>query len=188
MNNIDYVSLRTVQNNERNGMGLTNLPEQFYTDVFAYINILKENNEKNPSMISIRDYENTRKIVEEIIRIRLKKIVLSALQFSALPKNILSEEKELYETIKKEIIGFESRFFSEKKSTGAGQTKEKQDNIPSANIGLTNGFKKIKILKDIPQYKGSDGKIYGPYQPETSISIPVVEAEFLVSNKMAEIK
>ena len=67
MNNIDYVSLRTVQNNERNGMGLTNLPEQFYTDVFAYINILKENNEKNPSMISIRDYENTRKIVEEII-------------------------------------------------------------------------------------------------------------------------
>ena len=55
MEKIDYAYLRNVQTNEKMSMELTKLPENFYTESQAYITTLKENNEKNPSLVSIRE-------------------------------------------------------------------------------------------------------------------------------------
>ncbi|MCD6227703.1 DNA replication complex GINS family protein [Candidatus Micrarchaeota archaeon] len=181
MEKIDYAYLRNVQTNEKMSMELTKLPENFYTESQAYITTLKENNEKNPSLVSIREYENTRKIFEEIVNTRIKKIVLDVLQLSTLPKNALPEEVKVYESIKNEILRFKNELFSHTKNTEETAKTEIIENEQK-----TEGFKKVKILKDIPQYRGSDGNMYGPYQAGTSTSIPADEADFLISNKMAE--
>jgi DNA replication initiation complex subunit (GINS family) len=187
MEKIDYAYLRTVQNNERAGMGLSELSENFYSEASAYIGMLKDNNEKNPSMTTMREYENARRVFEDILNVRAKKIVLNVLQMSEEPDNILPEEKKIYETVKNNVLEFKERVFS----SSSGEKRPEKKASPEAKKEIkkelkTEGFKKVKMLKDIPQYRGSDGSMYGPYKEGASVSMPAYEADFLVSKGMAE--
>ena len=174
MDKIDYTLLRNIQNNEKSGMGLTELDNEFYTQARAYIQILGDNNQKNPSLINIREYENANRIFQEFVNIRMKKIVLNALQLASIPKNTLPEEEIFYSKIKENVIDFEKNYI------------DCAENQKISKKTKTEGFKKVKILKDIPQYKGLDGNTYGPYKKETSVSLVDSEAEFLISKEMAE--
>lgn len=194
---IDYAFLRNIQSNEKASMELTKLPDNFYSECSVYLKMLKENQEKNPSLITLREYENARRIFEDIVNIRVKKIILNILQLSLQPDNILPEEKELYDNVKSEMMKFKKNLFSEKRDvqSNAGfqpsphhEKKDEESFQTHQNVSNTEniGFKKVKILKDTPQYRGSDGNVYGPYKQGTSVSLPVEEAEFLISNNLAE--
>ena len=105
------------------------------------------------------------------------------LQLSEPPKNILPEERKIYDTIKNDVLLFKNLFFTQENTKNTDSIK----NIDKLkNEQKTEGFKKVKILKDIPQYIGSDGNMYGPYKINTSVSIPANEVDFLISNKMAK--
>ncbi len=178
MDKLDYAYLRNIQNNEKAGMGLSKLDENFYDEASEYINMLKDNSQNNPSLVSLREFENARKVFEEVVNIRIKKILLNVLQLTDAPINVTVSERDFYSKIKETVQKFKFEQFNfdqnNKKRNETGKTLK------------TEGFKKVKTVKDIPQYRGSDGNIYGPYKQGRSVSVPKEEADFLISNQMAE--
>lgn len=46
--------------------------------------------------------------------------------------------------------------------------------------------RKIKIITDIPSHRGLDSNTYGPFEPEQVVELPAIEADMLVSKKLAE--
>ena len=48
-------------------------------------------------------------------------------------------------------------------------------------------IKKIKIVKDVEQYKGLDNNVYGPFKTGEEALLPMQEVEWLLKSHLAEL-
>lgn len=98
---------------------------------------------------------------------REEKIFLMALRSERSTLGLTKEERDTFLKIQQILSEHRTLLFSE-----------------SLNNTLV---RKIRILSDVEQYKGSDKKIYGPFQKGKEYLLPRSESEWLLKEKMAEI-
>lgn len=164
---IAYSELREIQKKELEGGALVELDADFYSQVLELLNERKEEAKKG-SMIVIREYENLKRILSTIIAKREEKIVLMALRSEKSHIGLTTEEKDVYLKVQQIISEHREKCYL------CEESKE-------------SSIKKLKIVKDMEKYKGTDEKIYGPFKTGEEHFLPNPEAEWLLKEKIAEL-
>jgi len=172
---LSYSKLRNIEQNEKMASSLTDIGINFYQEAIGYIKKMEEKIEneriKNPSSRKITlvsdELRNTKRILKNIFERREKKIVLAALISARTeekpPENLTKEEKDFYNELLKILKENRKKIFEVRK-------KE---------------FAVLRILKDVPQFVGSDMKKY-ILKKEDVLSLPIEVAKILVERKAAE--
>lgn len=161
---INYKTLRRIQELEKSSPLLTKIDTNFYHKLSAYLKNLEKivEKEENPQKIKLfnDEIQNTKKIAFNIYELREKKIVQAALSKvrGGKPdlKNVLDIEKKLYDSLVEQIILSRKEIFEEKRDEvkkDIPKTLEKRDR-------KTNHNPIIRVLEDIPEFVGIDMKTY----------------------------
>ena len=150
---------------------LVSLPEGFYQSFSDTLTKKKEEATNSKSLLSIKEFENMRKIMVSIQAKREEKIVLMAIRGDDGAAGLTAEEKDLLSKVRS-LIEF-SR--SHIKSVW---DKDETKTIRSAGL-------KVRIVQDVAQYKGIDNVVYGPFKSGEEHVLPSAEADWLLKAGMA---
>lgn len=167
-----YNELRKIHIEEKRSNNISQLKEDFYVEVNEYIEKTKKKLDEEPNPALRRELENCFKILNEVQKKRIEKILIYGFNeiyndFDPL-ENLTQEEKMLYEEIKKDVTKIKKNF--EKKTT-----KRKEDII------------KVRVLKEVPKVKGPKDKDYGPFKENDVCELPKKIGELLINAKKAEL-
>jgi DNA replication initiation complex subunit (GINS family) len=168
---LNYSELRDIQRKEMESSAIVNLPDDFYRSVSQLLTKKKNEAFDSKSLLAIKEFENIRKIILTIQAKREEKIVLMAVRGEREGSGLTSEEKEML----KELSSIVNR---------------SRENVKSAwdnENAISNQSRRIKILKDVSQYRGLDSLLYGPFKQGEEQMLPRAEAEWLLKAGMAEI-
>jgi len=173
MEELSYDELRKIQARERASPVLQGIPEGFYASVVKLISRKNEGLKSNFSLMEEREYESILKVVEDIHERRMQKIVLRAMKSGGSQEEIAltGEEAVLFEKISKAVSEERNGF----NGMVGGKEKSEEERI-----------KRIKILKNLPKFVGTDLKVYGPFKEGDMTELPEKEAQLLVSRGIAE--
>ncbi len=166
-----YSDLRDIQRKEMESSAVVPLPEDFYHAVSDLLSKKSEEALSSKSILSIKEYENIKKIVIAIQSKREEKIVLMAVRGEREGSGLTAEERELL----KELSSIIKKARETVKSAWSSTEQEEAD-----------ASRKIKIVKDVSQYRGLDNSVYGPFKQGTEQLLPRAEAEWLLKAGMAE--
>ena len=166
---LNYSDLRDIQKREMESSAIVGLPEDFYGLIAQLLSKKAEEATSNKSLLSIKEYENIRKIILSIAAKREEKIVLMAVRGEKEGNGLTSEEKEML----KELSSIIKKSRETVKSAWASEETSAES-------------RKIKILKDVSAYRGLDNSVYGPFRAGQEQSLPRAEAEWLLKAGMAE--
>jgi DNA replication initiation complex subunit (GINS family) len=164
---INYKTLRRLQQGEQTSSGLTKINVNFYQELFSYVKTIEQSveNEKNPLKLKLfaDEVQNTKKIANGIYELREKKIVQAALATArgAAPdlKNLLDIEKKLYNALVEQIAVSRKEIFEEpidhhsKKQPASPPVVDQPKRNPNTNPI-------VRVLEDTPEFIGSDEKTY----------------------------
>ncbi len=168
-----YSDLRDIQRKEMESSAAVPLPEDFYRTVSELLAKKSDEAIASKSILAIKEYENIKKIVMAIQSKREEKIVLMAVRGEREGSGLAAEEKELLKElsaiIRKARETVKTAWSSEEPDAAADESR------------------KIKIVKDVSQYRGLDNSVYGPFKQGTEQLVPRAEAEWLLKAGMAEI-
>ncbi len=196
---LNYSQLRSIYRLERqSATRLTRLQPDFYTLLRQYIEGEKEAvarawQEQDIQRLVL--FANLVKLVNDIISIRQRKIVSLALasMFDEAwePDNLVGWEKELY----REVVDTVRRYrdlalseigLSEQSSVPALPEEEpKGEQVGEEDKRLKTV--RVKILKPVPEFIGSDFKTYGPYAAGEIVDLPGDVADILLIREFAEV-
>ncbi|MCK5289702.1 MAG: DNA replication complex GINS family protein [Candidatus Aenigmarchaeota archaeon] len=209
-NILTFKFLRELQKKERASRELEKLDNDFYSQVSGYMEKkMGLDLKNNKDFAERRDLEHTKIIIGDILNRRERKVINLAVlnvRGTIMPKNILPEEKELFEKIKSAVTKYRSNlefvfYENEEKKETAGENI-KEDNIEKKKekgeedkkteknkLGETDSSKsvtKIKILGAVPEFVADDGESYGPFEEGEIVDIPQSAAAILINIKKAK--
>ncbi len=167
---LNYSELRDIQKREMDSSGVVKLSDDFYQSVALLLSTKKQEAMSSKSLMSIKEYENIKKILISIQSKREEKIVLMAVRGETNDTGLTSEEKGMLRDIRASVD----------KSHESIKGVWENDDLAPANS------KRIRILQDVAQYKGLDNLVYGPYKKGDEQVLPMTEAEWLLKSRMAE--
>ncbi|MDN5358310.1 MAG: replication factor [Candidatus Diapherotrites archaeon] len=128
-------------------------------------------------------FANLVKLVNDIIAIRQRKIVSLALasMFDEAwePENLVGWEKDLYRDVVETVRKYRDSalvFVGLKEEEGKKEEEEKRLKTV-----------RVKILKAIPEFIGTDYKTYGPYAAGEIAELPQEIADILLVRNLAEV-
>ena len=167
---------------ERENEALQSIPEKFYAEMTDYISEIQdagaENDVSLASRITEKEAGYAQRLLKELTRLRMKKIIESELNGVVLAgKNLTREEQIFYSDLRRVLSSHEERL----KSILMGHVPQ-IDTKPSPEVGL----KVVRFLKAVPAIIGIDMKTYGPFQMEDVVAIPVENAENLIRRGIAK--
>ena len=170
---INYRTLRKIQEIEKNSPVLSELKPDFYKAFIGYLKILNKRldlEKSSQKQILIRDeIENIKKIGINIYENREKKILLAAISKArgGNPdlKNIIQEEKILFDSVYDLLLKLrKSALEIEKLPEEKVNNNIKLDEIPvnkNKNEEIQENLNPIiRITQDIPEFIGTDRKKY----------------------------
>ncbi len=186
---INYKSLRRLQQDEQASSSLTKISVTFYKELSLYIKTLEQSidHEKNPLKLKLfsDEVQNTKKIANSIYELREKKIVQAALATArgATPdvSHFLDVEKKLYQSLVEQINGSRKEIFE--------QPLESPVTIPTSSPEKTqvkqasNTQPIVRVLEDTPEFIGTDGTTYS-LRKEDVLSMPREMTEPLLKKKV----
>jgi len=175
---INYKTLRRVQQGEQSSSVPTRINVNFYHDLSLYLKTIEQSveNEKNPLKLKLftDEVQNSKKIANSIYELREKKIVQAALATArgAAPdlKNLLDIEKKLYNTLVEQIAVSRKEIFEEptdrhsKKQPASPPVFDQPKRDPNTNPI-------VRVLEDTPEFIGTDEKTYS-LRKEDVLSLP----------------
>lgn len=165
---ITYSLLREIQKKEMESAALVPVEDNFYEQLAQLLEQKKKEAQKSNSLLTIREYENIKKIVQTLQSKREEKIALVALRGEGEGHGLSHEEKILLKNLCNAI----------KQARGAVKgVWEKPGIVP----------KKVRMLKEVEKYKGIDDNVYGPFKSGQELVLPPSEVEWLLKSKMAEL-
>lgn len=168
---MNYSDLRDIQKREAESSALVQLSDDFYKTMASFLMLKKQEAINSKSILSIKEYENIRKIVVGIQSKREEKLVLMAIRSDSVPDGLTFEEKQLIKELS--LIITKAR----------ESIRSSWDNETPTNDGSI----KVRLTADVSQYKGVDDVVYGPFKVGSEQILPKSEAEWLLKAKMAEI-
>ena len=195
---INYRSLRHLQQLEKNSPILTTISSDFYEKLSQYLQNLdnrlaKENNSSPKYKLLNEEIRNTKKIASSIYEQREKKILLAAISKARGGNpdltNLTDIEKNLFDSILDSIVKTRKRIFEKndkfvEKSTDplnkkekGGETKKEEDS-PNTNPV-------ILISENIPEFVGTDMKRYNLRKGDV-LSVPEDLKNILSKRDVAE--
>ena len=209
-NILTFKFLRELQKKERASRELEKLDNDFYSQVSGYMEKkMGLDLKNNQDFAERRDLEHTKIIIGDILNRRERKVINLAVlnvRGTIMPKNILPEEKELFEKIKSAVTKYRSNlefvFYENKEKKETAGENIKEDNIEKKKekgeedkkteknkAGETDSNKsvtKIKILGAVPEFVADDGESYGPFEEGEIVDIPQSAAAILINIKKAK--
>lgn len=176
MEELDYKKLRNIQRDERDGTALAPIPDDFYLMIEKLIRAKKVEAENGKSLAGIKELENIVKTVKNIRELREQKIVFRALRSEKRDVGgMIKDEKRMYGKVIGVLKDCRVRF------------EEMMQDAEPEESRTPEALKKIKMLKEIPAYKGVDTGTYGPFKLGEERLLPEREAEWLVKGRLAEV-
>ena len=169
---INYKTLRKIQQMEKSSPILTELTPNFYYDLSDYLDNLEKRlqNETSVQKQTLLKYEikNIINISTNIYEQREKKILLAAISKarggSPDLKNMADIEKDLYENILEYMYYLRKKILKMKNSknhkneTKSDKKEEEDEEIKQQKKDNTNQI--LRITSDIPEFIGTDEKKY----------------------------
>ncbi len=194
-----YRRLCDAYREEKSSNALTALPPDFDSSLTALLQIL-ETAAKTSSLDAGKELENARRQALGLLRLRRHKIVLRALltDSSTEPEGMTEGEHALYDRVHGLSENDEKRLAGLVLPPAAGGAPVSPNGAGAnggnggigsnggAAAGANSALRAVRILKDIPAYRGADGQTYGPFAPGQEASMPDTEAGWLLNGKMAE--
>ena len=168
---LNYSDLRDIQKKEMESSAIVSLPPDFYQSVSQLL--LKKSSEvhSSKSLLAIKEYENIKKIIISIQAKREEKIVLMTVRGESEGVGLTAEEKEMLKELSSII----------KKS------RDTVKNVWDKEDPSHDDSQRIKIIKDVAQYRGLDNSVYGPFKQGEERMLPQPEIEWLLKAGLAEI-
>lgn len=176
-----YRSLYETWEREIENSELQSLPLDFYGMVADYMRRLREEGrmlDKKTVKASLlkRELLNVRRMVNEIIMARYRKVVKILATGGKIPSDALTaEEKKIYSG----VAPFADAVQSFAKNVLRGF-------LPKTDVEVKHKRAVLRFLADVPAVIGSDMKPYGPFKAEDVASVPVENANVLVKQGLAE--
>ena len=192
---ITYETIRSAHRAEKDEE-LQKLPEGFFESVRNWF----KHKEKMKDTTSLLEVENAKKLLEDVINRRQKKVVLSALRTvrgDLPPSNLNDEERKFFDQIVNILKDFrnnmnekfrsyedivEEKIEEAKKSVEVLKPKE----VVEQKLIKPDGKLMVKILDDLPRFVGSNLESYGPLKAGDVITLPEKIGELLITRKVAE--
>ncbi len=179
---LTFKYLRELQKSEKDSALLQKIDPGFYD---ACAKCLKTDSS---------EAENIKPLIKNILDMRERKILTSALQSARAdlkPENLLSEEEELFsksfDAIKAHHIMINGIL-----SGKSHDEKTHPNEIRAIDAPLNNGrasdLLRIRTISNIPSFVAEDMKSYGPFAAGETAEIPKKAAEVLINSKIAEKK
>ena len=203
---ISYRLLRKIQQMEKNTPVLTDLDNDFYTNIEKYFldlnAYLKSESDEHKKKLLDEEIENTKKIITNIYEQREKKILLTAISKarSGNPdlKNMVSVERSFFDSILNLINAFRDSILENKKTIDEKILEPEQEikkiieenkideNKNEINILGNNNLNPItRVIKDMPNFVGTDTKSY-TLKKNDVVSLPEDMQEMLSKRKVVE--
>ena len=166
---INYKTLRRIQEMEKNSPSLTRIGSNFYDDSSKYLENLderlgRESSTQKQKLLEVK-IKDTNKIVTNIYEMREKKILLATISKArgGNPnlKNLVDLEKDLFESTLELMTQMRKQVF-EKKSKGRTEKDKTVDpkKEDKKNEGQENSKPVVRVTKGIPKFIGTDMKKY----------------------------
>jgi len=176
---INYKTLRRIQQGEQTSSLLTKLHGSFYPDLVAYMKNLEKTveHEQNPQKLKLfsDEIQNTKKIASSIYEFREKKIVQAALSTirSGTPDltNMLEVEKKLYEALVVQISSSRKEIFEQQTHQKEIQKDIKKPDPIKQSVEPVNTHPIVTVVEDTPEFVGTDEKTYS-LRKEDVLSMP----------------
>ena len=166
---INYKTLRRIQEMEKKSPSLTRIEPNFYDDLSKYLENLddrlgKESSPQKQMLLKV-EIRDTNKIVTSIYEMREKKILLATISKArgGNPnlKNLVDVEKDLFEStlelmtqMRKQVLEKKSKGNTEKEETVESKKEDEK------NGGQENSKPVVRVTKSIPKFIGTDMKEY----------------------------
>jgi len=163
---LSYDAILKIVNKEKSEKKLTELPENFFTDVKGYI----ESKSKLAGKEDNWELESARRLIHDLLEIRERKILILALynvRSGISSENFTSRETEFFDTLVKNIKAFREG----RKISIEGEPEK-------------NSL--IVLEEDLGQFVGIDMKNYGPFKKGDIAHLPEENAKLLIEKKMAK--
>lgn len=192
---INYKTLRKIQQSEKNSPILTELKSNFYFELSDYLENLKKRLENESSSqkqaLLKEEIKNTLNIATNIYEQREKKILLVAISKArgGNPdiKNMADVEKDLFENILDNMINLRKKILKIKSNeinkNNVKPVEKRKDEKSNQNNDNKNPI--MMITKNIPEFIGTDEKKYN-LRKNDIISLPEDMSEMLSKRGVAD--
>ena len=146
-------AIRKVVSEERLSKKLSQLPEDFFEQVKAYIELKEKASQEKDDVWELAD---AKRLLRELLEKREEKIAslaVHSVRAGISPGALGTEEKKLFD----ELVSALKSFQKAKQGLLEGKPERRDA---------------VAILKDIPEFVGPDMKNYGPYKEGDVVTIP----------------
>jgi DNA replication initiation complex subunit (GINS family) len=166
-----FDALRKVQLHEKSYAALSQVDEDFFEKYRLLLHKLRERLRSDFSLEAATAFEETRKLLTEVMRKREQKLFLKALRdfhSGDVDSNGLArEEKEVYLAAVKLLSTYEQN------QLGSQPSEKKEALI------------EVKFLSDVPAFIGSSSQL-GPFAAKQTARLPAEDARLLIEQGMAQ--
>lgn len=166
---------------EKENAELQRLPKDFYAKLAEYIGRIRQegrmlDKKSAKARLISQELSNVKRLMEELIRLRLKKIVNHATSAKPLKKEtlVLEEERILLE-LRPSLENFQSFL----KDFLRGRISKVEEKIEAPKRML------LRFVHEVPAIVGADLKVYGPFLVEDVATLPIENAKVLVKHGVA---
>jgi len=175
-----YDELYEAWKKEKESGELQSLPKDFYSKLTDYVKSLKEESrmldrKTLKARLMLREFENVKKLVKELVRLRYEKILKKTVAGKVVPGDVLTKEEE---RLHKAVLPLAESHRAFLKDVLSGRsTPVEREEKPKRVI--------LRFLQEIPAIIGSDMRTYGPFKAEDIATLPIENARILVEKGIA---
>ncbi|PSG98979.1 MAG: hypothetical protein BRC29_02515 [Nanohaloarchaea archaeon SW_7_43_1] len=195
---LTFSDLRKIQKTEKRQDKLSELEDNFLLRVSEYI--------ERKEGVDNREYKNAKRVFEKIIGLRQEKIVKNAKisvksDVKSSKLNLLPREQEFFRDIKERFKEYsasideviegdsdkvETPDIEEESEIEMEENEETDDDIDVTETSTEEGYEKVEIISEVPEFMGTDLESYGPFEEGEKAELPEENADILVNRGNAE--
>lgn len=175
-----YEELFEAWKKEKENAELQALPRDFYANLVNYIKKIREESrmldkKTTRARLMHSEFENTKKLVKELIKLRKEKILKKMVTGKTLSEDFLTmEEKHLHH----DFLPLAESYQGFLKNILRGQVIQvERKEKPKRML--------VRFVQEIPAIIGSDMNTYGPYRAEDLATLPPENAKILIKQGLA---
>ena len=162
-----FEDLRKIKKEEEAGPKLSRINPDFKEAVVVFV---KQKEKESQEKRDLRELQNVKALLKEILEIRERKILMAALYYvrsGVTPENMVHEEREFFEA-------------------AAAKIKVFHDKVKGIIKGTESSMRVVVIKEAVPGFVGTNLHIYGPFRPGDMATVPEECVELLVKKGAAE--